>query len=332
MLDLQLGWIYSIFASKVEKQPHLQIFFAFEDKMSRQFDHLADVEVFLIVAEKLSISAAAIYLSTTPSVISRTITRLEKKLGIQFFRRTTRHLSLTEAGQLYYEKMQHAFQLIDHAERVIQGEQLQISGKIKLSVPTTYGHYRLPPLLEKFLLQYPDIQIEISISNRNVDLIAEGFDLAIRQGHLPNSSLVARPLELAPLQLVASPDYLKRVGIPQTLEELNHHQCIAFELPSSGKVIPWFFKDIDQEIQWTPTNRILVKEDILGVVSLAESGLGICQSYSFIVNEKIRQGKLQPLLEAYAGYTRPFSLLYAQHKHMSSATRALINFLCSDGE
>ena len=298
--------------------------------MSRQFDHLADVEVFLIVAEKLSISAAAIYLSTTPSVISRTITRLEKKLGIQFFRRTTRHLSLTEAGQLYYEKMQHAFQLIDHAERVIQGEQLQISGKIKLSVPTTYGHYRLPPLLEKFLLQYPDIQIEISISNRNVDLIAEGFDLAIRQGHLSNSSLVARPLELAPLQLVASPNYLKRVGVPQTLEELNHHQCIAFELPSSGKVIPWFFKDGDQEIQWTPTNRILVKEDILGVVSLAESGIGICQSYSFIVNEKIRQGKLQPLLETYAGHTRPFSLLYAQHKHMSSATRALINFLCSN--
>lgn len=298
--------------------------------MSRQFDHLADVEVFLIVAEKLSISATAIHLSTTPSVISRTITRLEKKLGIQFFRRTTRHLSLTEGGQLYYEKMQHAFQLIDHAERVVQGEQLQISGKIKLSVPTTYGHYRLPPLLEKFLLQYPDIQIEISISNRNVDLVAEGFDLAIRQGHLPNSSLVARPLELAPLQLVASPNYLKHMGIPQSLEELNHHQCIAFELPSSGKVTPWFFKDVDQEIQWTPTNRILVKEDILGVVSLAESGLGICQSYSFIVNEKIRQGKLQPLLETYAGHTRPFSLLYAQHKHMSSATRVLINFLCSD--
>ncbi|MGK7247963.1 LysR family transcriptional regulator [Acinetobacter oleivorans] len=300
--------------------------------MSRQFDHLADVEVFLIVAEKLSISTTAIHLSTTPSVISRTITRLEKKLGIQFFRRTTRHLSLTEAGQLYYEKMQHAFQLIDHAERVIQGEQLQISGKIKLSVPTTYGHYRLPPLLEKFLLQYPDIQIEISISNRNVDLIAEGFDLAIRQGHLPNSSLVARPLELAPLQLVASPDYLKREGVPQTLEELNHHQCIAFELPSSGKIIPWFFKDGDHEIQWIPTNRILVKEDILGVVSLAESGLGICQSYNFIVNEKIRLGKLQPLLETYAGHSRPFSLLYAQHKHMSSATRALINFLCSDRE
>lgn len=300
--------------------------------MSRQFDYLADVEVFLIVAEKLSISAAAIYLSTTPSVISRTITRLEKKLGIQFFRRTTRHLSLTEAGQLYYEKMQHAFQLIDHAERVIQGEQLQISGKIKLSVPTTYGHYRLPPLLEKFLLQYPDIQIEISISNRNIDLIAEGFDLAIRQGHLPNSSFVARPLEQAPLKLVASPTYLKRMGIPKTLEELNHHQCIAFELPSNGKVTPWFLKDIDQEIQWIPTNRILVKEDILGVVSLAENGLGICQSYDFIVNEKIQQGTLQPLLERYAGHTRPFSLLYAQHKHMSSATRALINFLCSDRE
>lgn len=300
--------------------------------MSRQFDHLADVEVFLIVAEKLSISAAAIDLSTTPSVISRTITRLEKKLGIQFFRRTTRHLSLTEAGQLYYEKMQHAFQLIDHAERVVQGEQLQISGKIKLSVPTTYGHYRLPPLLEKFLLKYPDIQIEISISNRNVDLIAEGFDLAIRQGQLPNSTLIARPLEQAPLKLVASPAYLKRMGIPKNLEELKHHQCIAFELPSSGKITPWFLKNDNEEIQWIPTNRILVKEDIVGVVTLAVSGLGICQSYDFIVNEKIQQGKLQPILNTYAGHTRPFSLLYAQHKHMSSATRALIDFLCSNDD
>ncbi len=225
--------------------------------------------------------------------------------------------------------MQYAFQLIDHAERDIQGEQLQISGKIKLSVPTTYGHYRLPHLLQKFLWQYPSIQIEVSISNRNVDLIAEGFDLAIRQGQLPNSTLIARPLELAPLQLVASPEYLKRMGVPKTLQELNNHQCIAFELPSSGKVIPWFFKNVDQEIQWIPTNRILVKEDILGVVSLAESGLGICQSYSFIVDEKIQQGKLHPLLESYAGHTRPFSLLYAQHKHMSSATRAFIDFLCS---
>lgn len=91
------------------------------------------------------------------------------------------------------------------------------------------------------------------------------------------------------------------------MDELNHHQCIAFELPSNGKVTPWFFKDINQEIQWIPTNRILVKEDILGVVSLAENGLGICQSYEFIVNEKIQQGKLQPLLETYAGHTRPFS-------------------------
>lgn len=135
--------------------------------MSRQFDHLADVEIFLIVAEKLSISTAAIDLSTTPSVVSRTITRLEKKLGIQLFRRTTRHLSLTEAGQLYYEKMQHAFQLIDHAERLVQGEQLQISGKIKISVPTTYGHYRLPPLLITLLSNTYVVLMIYSHLNRN---------------------------------------------------------------------------------------------------------------------------------------------------------------------
>ena len=136
--------------------------------------------------------------------------------------------------------MQHAFQLIDHAERVVQGEQLQISGKIKLSVPTTYGHYRLPPLLEKFLLKYPDIQIEISISNRNVDLIAEGFDLAIRQGQLPNSTLIAGTFRAGTFKTCCLTCLFETHGYSKNLEELKHHQCIAFELPSSGKITPWF--------------------------------------------------------------------------------------------
>ncbi|MEG0605551.1 MAG: LysR substrate-binding domain-containing protein [Acinetobacter sp.] len=295
--------------------------------MARQFDYLADVEIFLVVAERGSITAAAIQLSTTPSVVSRGLTRLEKKFGVQLLHRTTRKMSLTEIGKIYFEQMQHAFQLISQTEDLLQISQEQIRGTIKISAPTTYGQYRLPTLLKAFIESYPHINIELSISNRNVDLISEGFDLAIRQGKLPDSNLTARVLEYAPLRIVASPTYLEKYGTPTTLEELVTHRCIAFELPSDGRIISWLLQQDNDLFEWTPSANILVRDDIVGLITLAESDLGICQNYAFIVDEKIRLGLLTPILENYSGRTRPFSLIYAKHKHMSSATRALIDYL-----
>lgn len=175
--------------------------------MSRRFDHLGDVEAFIAVVEQGSLTAGAVALSTTPSVISRAIARLEARLGSQLLRRTTRRIGLTEAGRLYLEQTRAAFSLIDDAERAIQGQEGDLSGRVRLSVPTTYAHYRLPPLLQRFGSQYPRVQVELNITNRNVDLVAEGFDLAIRLGTLPDSGLVARKLEDAALCLVASPEY-----------------------------------------------------------------------------------------------------------------------------
>ena len=150
--------------------------------MGRRFDHLGDVEAFIAVVEHGSLTAGAVALSTTPSVISRAIARLEARLGSQLLRRTTRRIGLTEAGRVYLEQTRAAFSLIDDAERAIQGQEGELSGRVRLSVPTTYGHYRLPPLLQRFASQYPRVQVELNITNRNVDLVAEGFDLAIRLG------------------------------------------------------------------------------------------------------------------------------------------------------
>ena len=111
--------------------------------------------------------------------------------------------------------------------------------RVRLSVPTTYGHYRLPPLLQRFAMQYPRVQVELNITNRNVDLVAEGFDLAIRLGTLPDSGLAARKLEDAALCLVASPEYLRRAGAPRSLEELASHTCVPFVMPSTDRVAPW---------------------------------------------------------------------------------------------
>lgn len=299
--------------------------------MSRKFDYLGDVEVFIAVVEHGSFTAGAVALSTTPSVLSRSVSRLEVRLGRQLLQRTTRRVSLTEAGRLYLEQARAAFSLLDEAGRDAQGQEGELTGRVRLSVPTTYGHYRLPPLLAHFARQYPQVQVELNITNRNVDLVAEGFDLAIRLGQLPDSGLVARKLEDAALLLVASPDYLQRMGTPRTLEELQRHLCLPFVMPRTGRLAPWVFRDGGADVDWLPASSIKTSDDVLGVVSLAERGMGICQSYEFIVRERMQRGQLIEVLPQYRGRSRPFSVIYAPHRHQSAATRAMIDLLTSAG-
>ncbi|WP_368267934.1 LysR family transcriptional regulator [Enterobacter cloacae] len=295
--------------------------------MSRKFDYLGDVEVFITVVEHGSFTAAAVVLSTTPSVLSRAVSRLEARLGRQLLQRTTRRVGLTEAGRIYLEQARSAFALLDDAEREGRGQDGDLTGRVRMSVPTTYGHYRLPPLLARFAQHYPRVKVELNITNRNVDLIAEGFDLAIRLGQLPDSGLVARKLEDAALLLVASPDYLHRMGSPHTLEELHRHTCLPFIMPRTGRIAPWVFRDEERDIDWLPGSTIEISDDVLGVVSLAEQGMGICQSYEFIVRDRIQRGQLVEVLPHLRGRSRPFSVLFAPHRRQSAATRAMIDLL-----
>lgn len=300
--------------------------------MGRRFDHLGDAEAFVVVVEQGSLTAAAIALGTTPSVISRAIARLETRLGNQLLRRTTRRLGLTEAGQLYLEQARAAFALFDDAERAVQGRAGTLAGRVRLSVPTTYGHYRLPEKLARFAREHPQVRIELNISNRNVDLVAEGFDLAIRLGVLPDSGLAARRLEDAALCVVAAPDYLRRAGVPARREDLAEHACIPFVMPSSGRIAPWLFRDGEADVEWMPRDGLSVSDDVLGVVSLAAGGAGICQTYDFIAAEYLRQGRLVEVLPQLRGRSRPFSLIYAPHRRLSAASRALIDSLAREDD
>ncbi|MEG5563309.1 LysR family transcriptional regulator [Enterobacter ludwigii] len=295
--------------------------------MSRKFDYLGDVEVFIAVVEHGSFTAAAVALSTTPSVLSRAVSRLETRLGRQLLQRTTRRVGLTEAGRVYLEQARSAFSLLDEAERDGQGQEGDLTGRVRMSVPTTYGHYRLPPLLARFSQHYPRVQVDLNITNRNVDLIAEGFDLAIRLGQMPDSGLVARKLEDAALLLVASPAYLHRMGTPQTLDDLHRHMCLPFILPRTGRIAPWVFREDERDVDWLPVSPIETSDDVLGVVSLAEHGMGICQSYEFIVQDRIQRGQLVEVLPHLRGRSRPFSVIFAPHRRQSVATRAMIDLL-----
>ncbi len=265
------------------------------------------------------------------SVLSRAVTRLENRLGAQLLRRTTRSVTLTETGRHYLEQARAAFVLLGDAEREIQGQADALTGRIRMSVPTTWGHHRVPALLARFTRQYPHVKVELNITNRSVDLVAEGFDLAIRLGHLPDSGLVARKLADETLCLVASPGYLERAGTPRTLDDLRTHACLPFVLPRTGRVAPWVFRDGGGDVEWTAPSTIEVSDDVLGVVSLAVAGIGIGQSYDFIVQDHVAAGRLVEVLPHLRGRSRPFSVVYAPHRRQSAATRAMIDVLTSGG-
>jgi len=293
----------------------------------RRFDHLADLETFITVVDTGSMTAGAVALGTTPSVVSRAIVRLETRVGCQLLRRTTRRIGLTDAGRLYLEQAKGAFNLIDDAERAIQQTGAETVGRIRLSVPTTYGHYRLPARLARYMALHPAVQVDVNITNRNVDLIAEGYDFAIRLGAFKDSGLIARKLEDAPLGLFAAPDYLERMGVPAHVDELKNHRCILFLIPSTGRAIPWQFRDAETDTDWMPDAAIEVTDDPLGVVSLAESGIGICQAYDFIVADRIARGTLVEVLPELRGRSRSFSLIYAPHKTLTAAAKAFIDVM-----
>jgi len=295
--------------------------------MSRKYDHLSDVETFVTVVDRGSLTAAAVALSTTPSVISRALARLEARLGTQLLRRTTRSLGLTDAGRLYLEQTRTALCLIDDAERAVQAEGGEVTGRIRISAPTTFGHYRLPALLQGFAERYPAVRVDLNISNRNVDLAADDFDFAIRQGVLKDSSLIARKLEDAQLVLVCSPSYVQRRGLPRDLDALAQHDCLTFLLPRTGRAIPWQFMRDGEELDWPPASALEVTEDALGVVSLAEAGLGICQTFRFIAQDRLERGVLVEVLPELQGRSRPFSLIYTPQRRMTAAARALITCL-----
>lgn len=288
---------------------------------------LSSVELFCLVAERKSFSQAATVAGLTPAAVSRSIARLEQRLNTQLFIRSTRQVRLTDSGELYFQQCRNALNQIIDAEQILKNQHQQLSGQIRMSVPTPYGHYRILPLLPLFMQRYPEIQIDIQLTNTNIDFIGEGFDLAIRGRHPKDSNLIARTLELAALVVVASPEYLESKTSPHSLQELDQHECIQFILPSTGKNVPWLFKVENEIIGYRTRGKLRCLDDILGTVTLAKQSAGLLQTYRFIVEQDIENGHLIEVLQPFSGTTRPFSLLYPSQKYASAHIRAFIDFL-----
>lgn len=297
--------------------------------MSRNFEpvQLGTIELFCKAAELASFTAAAEALGLTQGAVSRSIARLEARLGVQLFQRSTRSIRLTDDGELYRSQCQQALDQIAEAERAITGHQSEPAGTLRISAPTTYAHHRLMPLLPGFSDRFPKVTLEVNISNRNVDFFEEGYDLAIRLGEPKDSRLIARRLEDASLGMFAAPGYVERHGEPRTIEELRAHQCIQFVRPSTGRPLPWALRDRGRDVEFNFSSRLQVHEDVLGAVHWARAGGGIFQIYHFIADEFVRRGELVKIMEDHGGRSRPFSILYPHNRHLSARVRAFVDHL-----
>jgi len=300
--------------------------------MPRDFDDLmlGSLELFCLAAEHESFTQAALLAGLNPTAVSRTIARLEARLGIKLFVRSTRGVQPTDSGRRYFEQCRKALDLLRDAEQRTASEQAAPSGVVRVSLTSAYAHYRVLPLLPKFRQRFPAVEFELHLSNRNVDFTSENFDLAIRGRKPPDSTLIARKLEDAELALVAAPAYLARAGLPRSIGDLAAHDCLQFLLPSTGQPIPWLFRIGGEDVQVETPATYCCSEDYLGPVTLVRAGAGLLQTYRYIVQDDIAHGRLVELLPEAGGRSRPFSILYPSREHTPLRVRAFIEFLAEE--
>ncbi|MEO0457628.1 MAG: LysR family transcriptional regulator [Cyanobacteria bacterium P01_A01_bin.114] len=289
----------------------------------RALHQLPELIAFVESVETNSFSAAARSLGTTPSAISKRVAKLEDRLGVRLLQRTTRSLSLTAEGTTYYERVARLLQELDEAnDLVISGGKPR--GKLTVSTSYEFGQSFLVHLMPKFLIQYPEIQIDLRLSDRLVDLVSEGIDVAIRLGDLEDSSLIRRHLGYSPLIPCASPAYLKACGTPTSPEDLVHHNCMRYVF--DGQPLPWEF-GADGGWQTIPVNSNFNSDNSEALKNAALAGLGIARLLNFQVREELKSQRLIALLpdQVHPGLT--VQAVFTHRRNLSPRVQVFLEFL-----
>ena len=282
--------------------------------------------VFVTVVEQGSFVRAADALQLTSSAVSRRIKALEDRLGIRLLHRTTRRLSLTEAGELYFRRSADILEQIEDTERVTAQLNTTPRGRLRVAASITFGHAHIVDLVPKFLAEYPGITLDLMLSDAMVDLVEEGIDLAVRSGPLADATLVATRLLTSQRIVVATPGYLGRHGIPNTPAELREHNCLV---RSAGSRVfnEWTFQ-VGERRETVTVDGNFVANDAESLLKATHAGLGIIQTGSYIVDAAVRRGELVPILEPYViPDDAPIHAVYASRANLPAKVRAFIDFM-----
>lgn len=288
-------------------------------------DRLDCDRMFVTVLETGSFSAAALRLGTSSSQASKLVSKLEQQLGVQLFKRSTRALSPTDVGRAYYERVKHLLDAFETLDASVRESAMTPTGRLKISAPGSFGTAVLSQVLVAFARRYPLIELDVSFSDRTVNIVDEGFDMAIRIGNLSDSSLVARRLGEVHVRFAASPAYLEQFGTPQHWQEIAQHQCIIdtnFRDPRH-----WPFAGSDGEVVTVPVQGRLRFANTEACLQAAIAGLGIARLPGFIAAPALQRGDIVRLLENFE--TPPLGLfaVYPPARHLPHRARLLIDFL-----
>ncbi|MEQ9489178.1 MAG: LysR family transcriptional regulator [Alphaproteobacteria bacterium] len=292
-------------------------------------DAVGEMVVFARVVDDGGFSAAARQLNLSPSAVSKQITRLEDRLGVRLLTRTTRRLSVTEEGDAYYHRVKRILADIDEAEQAVSASKAVPRGNLRLTVSNAYGQERLIPILPKFLAQYPEITVEVIMTDAVVDLVEQGVDLAIRQGRLANSAMVARKLCDARRLVVGTPSYFEKFGIPREPADLAKHNCLAFA--GNPGLNDWRFVMPDGREQTIRTSGNFLANNGQAVYKMTLAGLGLARLSDFLVTNDVAEGRLVPVLTDYLDEEiTPIHVVYPDPRHLSPKVRVLIDFLVAN--
>lgn len=289
-------------------------------------DKLSGLLAFVKTADLGSFVAAGRVLEISASAVGKSVAKLEQELGVRLLQRSTRRVQLTEEGRLFHERCRRVLDDLDDAQAMLSHAREVPRGRLRVSAPIV-GHHFLMPLLPDFLARYPEVELDINFTDRSVDLIDEGIDVAVRSGDLPDSRLVSRPLHTFRLLLCASPAYLARHGTPLVARELERHAAVRFRHPDSGKLLEWpqpSTADTEARLR-----TVLACNNMEAVRDAAVRGLGIACMPDFLAREPLAAGRLVSVLDGQAGPGGRYNALWPSSRHLSPKVRVFVDHLAA---
>ncbi|MEM9138348.1 MAG: LysR family transcriptional regulator [Pseudomonadota bacterium] len=288
-------------------------------------DRFEDLRAFVQVIESGSLTRAADRLDVATSAVSRRIKELESRLGTQLLQRTTRQMRLTPSGERFHAKAREILQALEEAEAEAGDQSRALEGPLRLAIPLSFGQTHLSPIMLDFCREHPGVQLDVDLSDRQVDLVAEGHDLAIRIGNLANSSLIARRLAVVRLVVAASPAFWDSHGRPETPDDLKGVPALCYT--GSERVDRWSYTAPDGQTGTITVPATMRATNGHFLCDAAAAGLGVVMQPSFIVQDAVHRGVLEPVLTTYRWPTITVHAVYPETRHLSARARAFIDFV-----
>ncbi|WP_296256808.1 MULTISPECIES: LysR family transcriptional regulator [unclassified Pseudomonas] len=287
-------------------------------------DRLSSMNAFVVAADEGSYAAAARRLEISAQMVAKHVAALEQRLGARLLNRTTRRQSLTEVGSAYYERCKHILIEAEAADSLAQVMNTTPRGKLRISAPVTFGSWGLMPFITGFLRRYPEVEIDLHLTDRYVDLVEEGYEAAFRLGPVATSTLVARPLAPYRLVVCAAPSYLQARGVPQVPADLADHECLGYAYWSRPPDAHWQFYENARLLSVQVTGRLRVNES-KALLSAAIDGFGVLQGPADFLQPAVAAGDLVPLLTEFEIPGRQMHLLYPADRQRTAKLRSFID-------